>query len=134
MELLCPDCKIPMKVENYPMGKKIFMFEAVCEKCGLKEVKMAKAERNKEEAKADSKYIYLILEETGISGAWDDPRKAIKWYFESDFIDNDHIETMDHIYTIGEMITKMLDPRSNYPVLNKIAVNPSDGDVWIMDR
>jgi len=82
----------------------------------------------------DPKYVYVILNETDISGAWDDPREAVKWYFKSYLTDNDHIETRGIIYTIDEMVEKMLSLCSDYPVLNKIAVNPSDNDVWMLDR
>ncbi len=84
-------------------------------------------------------YIYVILNETDMSGAWDDPRKAVKWYFKNDFIDNGYIEYRNGVYTVDEMVEKMLDPGSDYPVLNKIVVNPDDNDVcdndvWGIDR
>lgn len=82
----------------------------------------------------DLRYIYIILNETDVSGAWDDPREAVRYYFKSYFIDNGRIETRTGVYTIDEMVKKMLDPRSDYPVLNKIAVNPDDDSVWTMDR
>lgn len=80
------------------------------------------------------KYIYVILNETDISGVWDDPREAVKWYFKSDVIDSGYIEYRDHVYTIDEMVKKMLDPRSDYPVLNRIVINPKGDDVWTIDR
>jgi len=80
------------------------------------------------------KYVYVILNETDISGAWDDPREAVKSYFKHDMTNDERIEHRNSIYTIDEMVEKMLDEMSDYPVLGKIAVNPSGDDVWKLDR
>ena len=47
---------------------------------------------------------------------------------------HERIEHRNSIYTIDEMVEKMLDEMSDYPVLGKIAVNPSGDDVWKLDR
>jgi len=78
-------------------------------------------------------YIYLVLEETDAWGAWTDPKNAAEWYYDRDLKDSDSIERGGRFFTVDEMVEHMLCD-SDYPVLEKILVNPKGKNVWTMDK
>ena len=82
------------------------------------------------------KYIYMLLEETDAWGVWTDPKDAVLNYFGEDIKEKGGVQTIEFRkkeYTVQEMVERMLDPNSNYPVLAKIEVNPTK-EPWTMDR
>lgn len=87
----------------------------------------------------DQKYVYLILNETDITGSWDSPEEAVRDYFKA--YDGEGVNLEDYSVshkpgncTIDEMVAKMFDPSSDYPVLVKLPVNPQKGEAWTLDR
>lgn len=82
-------------------------------------------------------YIYLVLEETDAWGAWTNPVDAVKWYFRDEYEKNDglveHRDRKGQKFTPGQMANIMLSGEIDYPVLEKVPVNP-EREPWTMDR
>jgi hypothetical protein len=78
--------------------------------------------------------------ETSIDGAWTDPLEAVKCYFHRDIEESEDGKIGLYFHSTErfspeELVERMLDPSSDYPVLVKVPVNPKDKKgVWDMDR
>jgi hypothetical protein len=82
-------------------------------------------------------YIYLIVHETDISGAWTTPEEAVRFKFSHDIKEEGGIRFHfgAPLLTVEEAIEKMLEPNSDYPYLAKIKLNPdNDSEKWDLDR
>ena len=70
--------------------------------------------------KTQMKYVYMVLTETEIYGAWTNPRDAVMWIFDDEPDEN-----------LEDAMIEMM--ASDYPILVKIPVNPT-GEPWHLDR
>ena len=72
--------------------------------------------------KGESKmeYVYMVLTETEIYGAWTNPRDAIMWILDDEPSEN-----------LEDEMAKML--ASDYPAIVKIPINPT-GEPWCLSR
>ncbi len=84
-------------------------------------------------------YIYLIVHETSVDGAWTDPLEAVKCFFHRDIEESDDGKIELSVcsaerFSPEELVERMLDPLSDYPALVKVPIDPKDGCEWTMDR
>ena len=73
------------------------------------------------------KHVYILLWETEMWGAWEDPCDAVRWLLK----DKDDDKTIHGETDVGKIAKKMLT--SDYPALVRIPINPT-GEPWYMDR
>lgn len=78
--------------------------------------------------------VYLVLEETSIDGSWSDPEDAVRYYFRDSIDDRGLLDYDGESLTVKEMAERMLGPRSDYPVLVRMPINPKDENVQSLDR
>lgn len=81
----------------------------------------------------ETKYIYMILDETDAWGLWTNPQDAVKWYFEDDTDKDGLIKFRNKKCTVASITEQMLDQGSDYPVLEKIELDPTKNP-WTLDR
>ena len=85
-------------------------------------------------------YVYLIVFETSVDGAWTDPLEAVKCFFHRSIEESDdgkielYFRSTPERFSPEEMVERMLDTSSEYPIMVKGPVNPKDGCGWAMDR
>ena len=72
-------------------------------------------------------YVYLVVCENDVSGAWTDPEEAVKNEFSYDLkkIGGKRLSHIDRVITVKEAVKEMLKPNSRYPYLKKVEINPA---------
>ena len=84
--------------------------------------------------------VYVIENETDVTGAWTTPEKAIRAYYH-DYIDDNDMISGDALYgkpvSVEDMVESMSAPCSDYPILRRVPLDGTKagygGDSWYRD-
>ncbi len=84
----------------------------------------------------EKKVIYVIENETDVTGAWTTPEKAVRAYFKVS-ADDTVSPTFDSVMTVEEAVAKMTAPGADYPILTAVPLDGVragwGGDCWTRD-
>ena len=83
----------------------------------------------------EKKVVYVIENETDVTGAWTTPEKAVRAYFKVDA--DDMIEDWKGSVSVEDKVKALLTPGGDYPILTAVPLDGVKagwgGDCWTHD-